>query len=106
MMAQHQQKAVKCTHARLDKHLAAVPDRGSITVVWLALSLAQLHSLITHLLSGQDVDKTFKPLNPRCINMDNMHIVNVLILGRGGGLVFDAPCISIQPPAGVCPERQ
>lgn len=68
-----------------------MPDHGSITVVWLALSLAQLHSLITHLSSGQDVDKTFKPLNPRCINMDNMHIVNVLILGRGWVLGFDAP---------------
>lgn len=68
-----------------------MPDRGSIAAVWSALSLAQLHSLITHLSSVQDVDKTFKPLNPRRINMDNMHIVNVLILGRGGGLVFDAP---------------
>lgn len=63
-------------------------DRGSITVVRLALSLAQPHSLITHLSSSRDVDKTFKPLNPCCINMDNMHMVNVLILGRGAAFVF------------------
>lgn len=82
-----------------------MPDRGSITVVRLALSLAQMHSLITHLSSGRDVDKTFKTLNPRCINVDNMHMVNVLILGRGAAFVFDAPGISSRL-AGVCAERR
>lgn len=49
-------------------------------MVWLRLSLAQLHSLITQPLIGQDVDKAFKQLNPPCINISNMHIVYVLIL--------------------------
>lgn len=41
--------------------------------VRLASSLAQLHSLITHPLIGQDVDKAFKQLNPCCINMQYAH---------------------------------
>ena len=64
----------------LNKHLAAPSDHRSILAVWLALSLAQLHSLITHTLIGQNVDKAFKQLNPRCINMRSMRIVYVLIL--------------------------
>ncbi len=63
----------------LSKHLAAPSDGRSIVAVWLALSLAQLHSLITPPLIGQDVDKTFKRLNPHG-NMSNMHMVYVLIL--------------------------
>lgn len=51
-----------------------------MVAVWLASSLAQLHSLITHPLIGQDVNKAFKQLNPGCINMRIMHIVYVLIL--------------------------
>lgn len=42
-------------------------------VVWLAFSLAQLHSLITYPLIGRDVDKAFKQLNPRCINEQYAH---------------------------------
>lgn len=113
MSAEHQQKARKephaCTRARTlakintYRRQASVPDRRSITVVRLALSLAQLHSLITHLSSGWDVDKTFKPLNPRCINMDNMHMVNVSILSWGAGVSFR--CSRYFQP-GVCAERQ
>lgn len=51
-----------------------------MAVVWFALSLAQLHSLITRPLIGQAVDKAFKQLNPHCINISNMLIVYVLIL--------------------------
>lgn len=46
--------------------------------VCLALSLAQLHSLIIHLLIGHGVDKAFKLLNPCYNNMSNMHMVYVL----------------------------
>lgn len=84
----------------LNKHLAALSDHSSIVAVWLALSLAQLHSLITHPLIGQDVDKAFKPLNPCCINMSNMHIVNVLILRLRWStcmlrLAFESGCLGV-----------
>lgn len=63
----------------LNKHLAASSDHRSAAALQFALSLAQLHSLIIHPLIGRDVDKAFKQLNPCCINMNNMHIVYVLI---------------------------
>lgn len=84
----------------LNKHLPALSDHSSIVAVCLALSLAQLHSLITHPLIGQDVDKAFKPLNPCCINMSNMHIVNVLILSLRWStcmlrLAFESGCLGV-----------
>lgn len=70
-----------CTDAGLDKHSLRPGLTGGGGALGLDTGSAAL--LITHLLSGRDVDKTFKSLNPRCINMDNMHMVNVFILGRG-----------------------
>lgn len=64
----------------LNKHFAAPSDHRSAAALLFALSLVQLHSLIIHTLIGRDVDKAFKQLNPCCINMNNMHIVYVLIL--------------------------
>lgn len=66
-------KRITYTHTRRatgsNKHLAAPSDRRSIVAVRVALSLAQLHSLIIHPLICRDVDKAFKQLNPCCINM-------------------------------------